>query len=251
MGLHVASQQGVWCQVLALCLCLQLSGTVRAWRLHSQAQAAIAQQRAHLQEAAEASLGWGWCSGPQHRVTSPAWLAPPRVTCSAALQDAALPLHCTPHKAGPHSGLRSCVCSPLPSGPAMPILQRRHLAVCQHKRAMYMHSLVLQFPLLFERLSEGFFDKEIGGADWDEELRETMKLTLRDPQGYLDLHRSGQERAERFLADSHEGWDLPPMAEVSWQLQALAGRLLHAHGRSVHQSLAAGASLCLTFPAAL
>ena len=60
-----------------------------------------------------------------------------------------------------------------------------------------------------------------------------MKRTLREPEGYHLYHISEKLRAERLLAAGSEEWDLPPLARVSWQQQALPGAVLSARGLQV------------------
>ena len=117
----------------------------------------------------------------------------------------------------------------------MPILQRRHLAACQHKRAMYMHSLVLQFPFIF---SDDFYDMGSGTKPWVKEWKRRTKTLMSDPEGCYLCHTSGGIRAQRLLPADSQKWDLPTLAEVSWQQQAVPGAVPRAPGRPLHQSSA-------------
>lgn len=87
---------------------------------------------------------------------------------------------------------------------------------------MYIYSIVLQFPVFCKSLSNGFFART-GTDEWFWELEEKMKRSIGDPGGYLDYHYSGQRRADTLLAGGYQPWDLPPLAGVSRQQQALFG----------------------------
>ena len=119
MDLHAALHQGIKCLVLAhVPAALQERAEPEVLTVK---QTAIAQQPAHLQEAAvwhcpkpsDARAALHGAVGCSCHL-SPAWLAPSVSPAQRQLQTTAHPLHRTAHKASPRMDLYSCPCSLLP-----------------------------------------------------------------------------------------------------------------------------------------
>ena len=206
------------------CAC-SFTVTVRAWQSHTQANCHRLQP-AHLKEAAV------WlCPKPTdahavlrvavgHRVAPRLLpgLHPLCVTCSAAASERT---PSAPYLTQHQSRQNPVRLHLLPSAPIMTLSRTNTL---QHaaNRTLYMYSVVLQFPDLYERFDEEYFANPLTEA-WFLELERQTKRTFRDPGGYFDCYESGQRRAESLLADGYQPWDLLPLAEVSWRQQTLSG----------------------------